>query len=172
MLKKIVLFALLLVPMVGFAQEKIAYCKDNEIIQLMPEYAQMMDSLKKTQDVFQAEYQSISDEYVKKMTALNDQQDTLSQTQKMIKMRELDRISESRETLQQQAQQTLGDLQQRLLASIIAKLRKALAEVGKENNYSYIITGNEQVLLYVSPQSPDATPAVKAKLGLSKSGVR
>jgi len=168
MLKKIVLFALLLIPMMGFAQEKIAYFKSGEVIPLMPETKQMMDSLKKTGDAYQAELQSISDEYTKKMTALTEQQDTLSQTIKVLRMREIDRIRESAETLQQQAQQNQNDLQQALFAPILAKIMKVLEEIGTENHYAYIINHdpNASLLLYISPQSPDVTPLVKAKLGL------
>jgi len=169
MLKKIVLFALLLIPMMGYAQEqKIAYFKSGEVIPLMPETKQMMDSLKKSGDAYQAELQSISDEYTKKMTALTEQQDTLSQNIKVLRMREIDRIRESAETLQQQAQQSQSDLQQTLFAPILAKITKALEEIGTENHYAYIINHdpNNSVLLYISPQSPDVTPLVKAKLGL------
>lgn len=168
MFKKIVLFALLLIPMMGYAQEKIAYFKSGEVIPLMPEYKQMVDSLKKTGDAYQAELQSISDEYTRKMTALTEQQDTLSQTIKVIRMREIDRIRDSAETLQQQAQQSQTDLQQALFAPILSKITKVLEEIGTENHYAYIINHdpNNSVLLYISPQSPDVTPMVKTKLGL------
>jgi len=168
MFKKIVLLAFVLIPVMGFAQEKIAYFKSAEVVPLMPEYKQMVDSLNKTNAAYQAELQSISDEYSRKMTALSEQQDTLSQTIKVLRMRELDRIKESAETLQQQAQQSQGDLQQALFAPILAKITKALTEIGTENHYAYIINHDPQgsLLLYISPQSPDVTPLVKTKLGL------
>jgi len=146
----------------------IAYFKSGDVIPLMPETKQMMDKLKESGDAYQAELQSMSDEYTKKMTALTEQQDALSQDVKALRMREIDRIRDSAETLQQQAQQSQTDLQQSLFAPILAKITKILAEIGAENHYAYIINHdpNTSLLLYISPQSPDVTSMVKRMLGI------
>jgi outer membrane protein len=166
MLKKIVLFALLLIPVMGYAQEqKIAYFKYSEVVPLMPEYTQMLDSLKKSEAALQAELESISDEYTKKVTAFSEQQATLAESIKAVRLKEIERIRESAETLQRQAMQIQDDLQKSLFVPIEAKVKKALTEVGTENHFAYIV--NAEVMLYTSPQSQDATPLVKAKLGIN-----
>jgi len=165
MFKKIVLFALLLIPVMGYAQEqKIAYFKSSDVIPLMPEYTQMMDSLKRSEAALQAELQTMADEYTKKVTAFSDQQATMNESIKALRLKEIDRIKESADTFQQQAAQIQDDLQKSLFAPIEAKVRKALTEVGTENHFAYIV--NADIMLFISPQSPDATPMVKAKLGL------
>jgi len=167
MVKKIVLFALLLIPVMGYAQEqKIAYFKSSDVIPVMPEYKQMLDSLKSSEAALQAELQSMADEYTKKMTAFSEQQATLSESIKALRMKEIESLRDRTEGFQQQAQQIQSDLQQSLFAPIEAKVRKALTEVGTENHYAYILNADMNVVLFISPQSPDVTPAVKAKLGL------
>jgi len=165
MFKKIVLFALLLIPAMGYAQEqKIAYFKSSDVIPLMPEYTQMMDSLKRSEAALQAELQSMADEYTKKVAAFSDQQASMNESIKALRLKEIERIKDSTETFQQQAMQIQDDLQKSLFAPIEAKVRKALAEVGTENHFAYIV--NADMMLFISPTSPDATPMVKAKLGL------
>jgi outer membrane protein len=164
MLKKIVLFALLLIPAIGFAQEKIAYFKSSEVIPSMPEYTQMLDSLKKSEAALQAELEGMADEYTKKVTAFSEQQATLSESIKTLRLKEIERIRESTETFQRQAMQIQDDLQKTLFAPIEAKVKKILSEIGAENHFSYIV--NADLMLYISPHSTDATPLVKAKLGI------
>jgi outer membrane protein len=164
MLKKIVLFAFLLVPVTGFAQEKIAYFKSSDVIPAMPEYAQMLDSLKKSEASLQAELETMADEYSKKVTAFSEQQSTLSESIKTLRLKEIERIRESTETFQRQAAQIQEELQKTLFTPIEAKVRKALEEVGAENQFTYIV--NADLMLYISPQSQDATPLVKTKMKL------
>ncbi|GHU79021.1 hypothetical protein FACS1894145_2270 [Bacteroidia bacterium] len=164
MLKKIVLFALLLIPAMGYAQEKIAYFKPSEVINLMPEYTLMMDSLKKNEAALQSELEEMANDYTKKITAFSEQQNTLAESIKTIRLKEIERLRESTETFQRQAMQIQDDLQKTLFAPIEAKIRKALTDVGTENHFAYIM--NAEMMLYISPQSQDATPLVKSKIGL------
>jgi outer membrane protein len=165
MLNKIVLFVLLLIPAMGYAQEqKIAYFKSSEVIPLMSEYTQMLDSLKKSETALQTELEAMADEYGKKLTAFSEQQATLAESIKTVRLKEIERLRESTETFQRQAMQIQDDLQKSLFAPIEAKIRKTLADVGTENHFAYIV--NADIMLYISPQSQDATPLVKAKLGL------
>jgi outer membrane protein len=165
MFKKIVLFALLLIPAMGYAQEqKIAYFKSSEVIPLMPEYTQMLDSLKQSENDLQTELETMANEYTKKITAFSEQQATLAENIKALRLKEIERLRESTETFQRQAMQMQDDLQKTLFTPIETKIRKTLEEVGTENHFSYIV--NADIMLYISPQSQDATPLVKAKLGL------
>ncbi|MDR1631296.1 MAG: OmpH family outer membrane protein [Dysgonamonadaceae bacterium] len=164
MLKKIVLFALLLIPVMGFAQEKIAYFKSSDVIPAMPEYTQMLDSLRKSEAALQAELETMADEYSKKVTAFSEQQATLTEAIKTLRLKEIERIRERTESFQRDAAQIQDDLQKTLFVPIETKVRKALQEVGAENQFTYIV--NADLMLYISPQSQDATPLVKTKLGV------
>jgi outer membrane protein len=166
MIKKFVFFALVMFPVIAFAQEsqKIAYVTTRDVVVAMPEYKQMNDSLTKADNDFQAEMKLISDEYSKKFSDFVTQQDSLSTNIKLRRQQELEEIRQRADNFQQFAQQQQQEMQQRLLTPIQAKLQKAISDVGKENNFLYIL--DSQVLLYTSTGATDATPLVKRKLGI------
>jgi outer membrane protein len=166
MIKKFVLFALLLIPALGYAQQAqlIAYVKYDEIIPLMPEYTQMMDSLEKEQKVYAAEIQDMQTEYTKKYEDFIDKQETLVESIKAKRLQEIEDYRQRTVNYQQQAQQNLEQLNRTILSSIVEKLNKVLEQIGTENHYAYIL--DAQAMHFISPQSPNATPLVKAKLGL------
>jgi len=166
MIKKIVLIALVMLPVLAFAQEsqKIAYINYMDVANAMPEYKQMQDSLNKSQAEFQAEIKSMTDEYTKKLSDYVSQQDSLNETIKARRQQEIQELQQRAETFQQYAAQKQDEMQQRLSAPIQDKLQKAISDVGKENNFLYVV--NSQVFLYVSPNATDATPLVKKKLGI------
>jgi len=166
MFKKIVLFALVVFPVIAFAQEnqKIAYVNSMEVLTTMPEYKQMQDSLNKSQTEFQAELKNMSDEYTKKLSDYVNQQDSLNESIKARRQQELQDLQQRAETFQQYAAQQQDAMQQRLSTPIYDKFQKATNEVGKENNFLYII--DSQVLRYSSSGATDATPLIKRKLGI------
>jgi len=165
MFKKIVLFALLLIPVMGYAQEqKIAYCRSDEVFQAMPEYTQAMDSLEKSRVAILTDLQVMQDQLDKEKAAFDAQQATMNESVRATKRKMLDQLSERIDMYQQTGGQQLQTLRNSLLAPIQAKLMKAIEAVGTENRFSYI--ADASVMLYTSASSPDATPMVKAKLGL------
>ena len=166
MLKKIVLITLVMLPCMMFAQEaqKIAYANNEQVIVAMPEYKAMQDSLQKQANAFRAEVKTLSDEYAKKMSDYVAQQDSLNDAIKQRRIAELQEIQQRADNFQQYAAQQQEELQQKLGAPIQEKLQKAINDVGKENNFLYIV--NVQAFFYVSPNAVDATPLIKKKLGL------
>jgi len=165
MFKKIVLFALLTLPVFAFAQEqKIAYVNSVDVFTAMPEYKLMQDSLNKSAAEFQAELKNMSDEYTKKLSDYVAQQDSLNESIKIRRQQEIQDLQQRAENFQQYASQKQDEMQQRLSVPIQDKFQKAVNDVGKENNFLYII--NSQVILYESPSAVDATPLIKKKLGI------
>ena len=166
MLKRIVLFALLFVSMGAMAQDvsKIAYFNSGEIITIMPEYLQMQDSLRKEQTAVEDEMKIFEEEYNKKYAAFMAEGETLNENIKVRRLQDIRDIEEKAGIFNQESQQRLQQLQQNLFIPIQQKVRTALEEVGTENGFAYILDAAS--LLFVNPSSTDATPLVKAKLGL------
>jgi len=166
MLKRFVLFALVFVSMGAMAQDvsKIAYFNSGEVIANMPEYIQMQDSLQKEDAAIKAELRGMEEEYGKKYTAFMEEGDALIESIKVRRLQEIRDIEERAATFSQESQQLLQQLQQNLFIPIQQKVRMALEEVGTENGFAYILDAAS--LLFVNPSSTDATPLVKAKLGL------
>jgi len=164
MLKKFVLFALIMLPAVAFAQDKIAYVNRGDVILAMPEYQQMMDSLKKAEAEYQAQMKDFNEEHAKKLADYYSQRDSLSENIRAYKEKEIEDVVQRANNFSQYAAQMQEETQQSLLNPILVKFQKAVDDTGKENNFLYII--DSQAILYFSSNAVDATPLVKRKLGI------
>ena len=164
MFKKIVLFALLFVPVSLFAQDKMAYFNSAEVIPIMPEYAQMQDSIQKMQVGFQKEMKDLEDEYSKKYEAFMAEGEKLIESIRVRRMQEIQDIAQRAESYSEQFQKELQQTYDVLLQPIQQKVKDALDKVGAENNFTFIFDGS--ALVYVGTNAIDATSLVKKKLGL------
>lgn len=166
-MKKLIIFLLMILPLGVFAQEaKVALVNSNEILQIMPEITAMQGQLKELNDQFTKEMKTMEDEWTNKYNSYIAQQDSLTENIKTKRMQELQDIQDRMQNFSQVAQQDMGKKQQELLAPIQEKLRNAIKAVGDEKGYTYIFDNNPLIVLYVGNAAVDATPLVKAKLGL------
>lgn len=164
-MKKLIILLLMVLPLTAFAQEsKIAYVKVNEVFDLMPDLKEVETKLASERDAYEKEFKQLSDEYSKKFADYAAQQDSLTENIKLRRQQDLQDMQLRMQNFQEQAQQGMSKLQQDLLAPIQKKLQDAIKAVAEEKGYTYVI--DPQALLYTAPSAIDATPFVKAKLGL------
>ena len=164
-MKKLVIFLLMMFPLGLFAQEsKIAIVNTAEVMQAMPEFADMQKQMQEMEANYQKELKVMSDEYNKKYADFIAQQDSLTENIRLRRMQELEDINQRSQNFIQVSQQDFQKKQGELLTPIQEKLRNAIAAVGKENGYLYIL--DPQIVLYKSDAAIDATAQVKAKLGI------
>ena len=164
-MKKLVIFLLMMFPLGLFAQEsKIAIVNTAEVMQAMPEFADMQKQMQEMEANYQKELKVMSDEYEKKYSDFIAQQDSLTENIRLRRMQELEDINQRSQNFIQVSQQDFQKKQGELLTPIQEKLRNAIAAVGKENGYLYIL--DPQIVLYKSDTAIDATAQVKAKLGI------
>ena len=164
-MKKLVIFLLMMFPLGLFAQEsKIAIVNTAEVMQAMPEFADMQKQMQEMEANYQKELKVMSDEYNKKYADFIAQQDSLTENIRLRRMQELEDINQRSQNFIQVSQQDFNKKQGELLTPIQEKLRNAIAAVGKENGYLYIL--DPQIVLYKSDAAIDATAQVKAKLGI------
>ena len=166
MLKKIVFFAFIALPVMTFAQEsqKIAYIDQEDVIYSMPEYLQMIDSLRRADAEFQAEFKVLQDEYTKKVTDYVAKRDTLNESIKAFREQELQDLEQRAQNYQQYVGQRQEEAQQTLIIPVQVKFQKAIDDVATENNFLYVIS--KTAIFYSSPNATNATPLVKRKLGI------
>lgn len=164
-MKKLVIFLLMMFPLGLFAQEsKIAIVNTQEVMMAMPEFTDMQKQMQEMEANYQKELKVMSDEYQKKYSDFIAQQDSLTENIRLRRMQELDDINQRSQNFIQVSQQDFQKKQNELLTPIQEKLRNAIAAVGKENGYLYIL--DPQIVLYKSDTAIDATAQVKAKLGI------
>ncbi len=166
MLRRIILMALIAIPMGAFAQQKFGHVNPASILQVMPEYTKAQNELKDLQTQYEGEMKIMQDELQKKGEEYDKQKDTLPAN---IKERRENELQDLYSRLQQYAQESNQNLQkasQEKLSEISEKIEKAIKEIGVAGGYVYILDITNGVPYISETLSKDITEEVKAKLGL------
>ena len=157
----------MLLPLGVFAQEmKIAVVDAQAIFSELPELSSVENEIMALNQQYEKELEGMREEYNKKYSDLTAAQDSLTENIKMMRLQEIQDIQTRMENLMRMAQQVISQKQEELLAPLYKKLNDAIEAVGEEKGYTYILTKNTQVVMYVGKSAIDATEAVKAKLGI------
>ena len=158
MLKKIILMALIVIPMSAFAQ-KFGHINPMPIMQAMPEYTKAQAELEELKKQYEGEMKIMQDELAKK-------KDSLPQN---IRQRRESELQDLYGRLQQYAQESNQNMQkasQEKLAAISQKIEAAIKEVGTAGGFIYIFDVTAGIPFINETLSTDVTAQVKAKLGL------
>lgn len=166
MIKKIVLVLLLALPLSVMAQEKFAYVNIQDIFQVMPELSDVEKSIADLNEQYRRELEKMYEEYYAKAKEYQDNIDTMAESIKARRQSEIVDIEKRIGTFQQTANEELQRKQMELINVLRDKIMKATAEVGAENNYTYIFDISAQAIAYQSPKAVDVTPLVKKKLNI------
>ena len=166
MIKRIALIVLLALPFSIMAQEKFAYVNVQEIFQVMPELSDVEKTIADLNEEYKLELEKMYEEYYAKAKEFQDNLATMAETIKTRRQSEIVDLENRISTFQQTASQELQQKQMELVSVLRDKIIKATAEVGEENNYTYIFDLSTQSIAYHSPKAVDVTPLVKKKLGI------
>ena len=167
MFKKIALLLLCVFPISLMGQEvKLGHINSQEILSLMPERTEIEKTLNDLQTQWENELLKMREEYYAKIKEFQDKQATMPESIKQARQSEIVEIEQRINTFNQTASSDFQKKQQELFTPVIDKVKKAINEVGSENNYTYIFDLSTQSIVYQSPKSNDVTPLVKKKLGL------
>ena len=166
-MKNFIVLLCMLLPLGAFSQElKFAYVNASEVFNLMPEVAVAETQYAKVSEQYSNDYKAIEDEYTVKFQEYMKIQETLTENLKLRRQQELQDLQERLNNFVPFAQQSLEQERATLYSPIEDKLRNAIKAVGEEQGYTYIIDNNPQVMYYVGNAAINATPFVKAKLGI------
>ncbi len=168
-MKKFITLVLISTGIFGFSDavnaQKIGYISADEIIQLMPEAADVQTELDSYQKSL---YQNAQD----KQTALNESvqkfykdSSGMSASLKEVKRTELQKQVQDLSGEDQKIQNQFEQKRQELSLPIQKKLQGAIEDVAKENGYTYVLP---REALIIMPPSSDIGPLVRKKLGLKE----
>lgn len=170
-MKKIILTILTVTFVtVLFAQTpiKIGYINSQELLQIMPESDTAQMKLEKATKEYQDQFQVMQVEYNKKKQEFMEKQNTYSGLIKQTKDAELQQIGQRLQQFQQSASEDLQKQRNDIFKPVLDKANKAIADVAKENGFTYILDLSQGTVLYHADSSNDILPLVKQKLGLTK----
>ena len=146
------------------AQAKFGYVSSQELITAMPDFRKADTSLKEFEVALNGQYEEMVQDF-RVRDSLLISKDTLKYTkaQLELKRRELAQLYQKVQGWQQEAGRIYQNRQQELMTPIYDKARKVIADVAKENGYTYVFT-KEQLLSF--PPGDDLLPLIKKKLNL------
>jgi len=172
MTKRTLLFTLVLMA-AGFtsqAQQKIGYADWEYIFTQMPEAKQIDAELKTHGSQLDASLKAKYAEYEGKVKAFQALPPTTTDIIKADKAAEIQRMEESIQKFQQDAQASIQKKQNDLMEPVFAKVAKAMEDVAKENGYTFIINPQlgpgSDILLY-SDEKYDVSDLVLKKMGIT-----
>lgn len=166
MLKKLIILLFAIAPLAAIAQDKIAYINTQEIFSAMPELSGIETQMSNKQQEVQKNAAALEAEYTKKLEEFSKTSATASEAVKQDQQKQLQQIQERYQVFMQNSQKEAQELQQKLLAPVHKKIADAIKAIGDEKGFTYIIDLAAGALVYQSDKATNATPLVKAKLGL------
>ncbi len=173
MRKLVTLFVLSLGFFVAQAQTtpatKIGFADVDYIFTQMPEAKQVESELKTTQTMLQNQITTKQQEFQRKVKEYNDNLPNMLDAVRANTERELQQLQDNLQKLQQDAQTTIQNKQGQLMEPVYKKVSKAIEDVAKENQYTFILTsqiGGLDVILYADEKS-DVSDLVLKKMGVT-----
>ena len=144
-MKKILLTICLVVAglFAAEAQNKLGYINSNELLSIMPESTEMQTELQSYAKGLESSLAAMQAEGEKKLADYQQNEATMSDLVKQDKVRELESIQQRILEFQQNAQESLAAKEQELITPILDKARKAIEDVAKEGNFTYIFDALE-----------------------------
>lgn len=143
---------------------KLGHFNSSELMQRMPEADSVQTVLKDYAAELEAELKAMQDEYTRLAQEYETKKDQLTDLLRANKENEIRGVAERMQAFQQSAQIDLQNKQNELMNVLVEKIKGVVAEIAKENKYTYIFESNG--ILWYSEDSEDITPLLVKKMNL------
>jgi len=152
-----------------FAQSsiKLGHINSQELLQAMPESDSAQLKIEKITKELQEQLQAMQVELNNKYQDYLAKRDTYSDLIKQTKETELQEMQQRIQQFQQTAEQDMQKQRAEIYKPVLDKANKAIADVAKENNFTYVFDLTQGIVIYHAENSLDILPLVKQKLGLT-----
>jgi outer membrane protein len=166
-LKLLLITALLVAgPVVTTQAQKFGHINSSRLLGMMPEREAAQKQLQKEAQSLTEELEKLQVEYNNKLQNYVGAQDTLSNTVRQLRERELRELQTRIQEFQAGAQEDLQRREMELIQPIFEKIEKVIAEVAVERGYIYVFDLDANSVLYFSSESEDVLPFVREKMGI------
>jgi outer membrane protein len=145
---------------------KLGHLNFQELVVQMPEYTKANSDMEVFGKQLEDELKKMSAELQKKADEFQKQEPKMAEAIKEMKEKELQDMQSRIQQFQQSAQQNVRKKEEELLKPIYEKAKKAIADVAKENGYSYIFDAGPGSPVLYKPESENVTSQVSKKLGV------
>lgn len=157
---------------------KLGYTNLDYILGQLPEAKQVESELKDYEKKLQEQLQNKYADYEKKLQDYQKASSSglMTDVIKEDKEKEILSLQNSIKEFEQNAQTSLQKKQVSLLEPVLAKVQKAIDQVGEENGYTYIFSthadyGGSAIILYAKNKEDNVSDIVLKKLGVTPAPV-
>jgi outer membrane protein len=165
MLKNFTLAAfLLLTTSYVTAQTKIAYIHMQQLISSMPETKRALDTLQQYEQELNKDGQVLVAEFQKRVAIFTKDEPTMKADIKDIRIKELETAKASIDDYKMRMEQKLALREQALTDPIIAKAKKAVADLAAEKGFVCVLDSSKDII--VASTCEDLMAPAKLKLGI------
>jgi outer membrane protein len=141
------------------------YVSYESVLTSMPDYAIMQTSMTQLRDKYAAEQKRVEDDFNKKYEEFLDGQRSFPQTILQKRQSELQEMLDKNIAFKKESQRLLAEAEAEALAPLKERLNAALAKVGQEKGYAFILNTDQNAAPFINPaMGEDATELVKAAL--------
>lgn len=154
--------------------QKIGYTNLDYILAQLPDAKKVESELKSYEEQLQKQLQTKYGDYEKKLKEYQDgvSKGVMTDLIKEDKEKELMSMQNSIKEFEEGAKTSMQKKQVALLEPVLAKVQKAIDEVGKENDYTYILSthadyGGSAIILYAKNKEDNISDMVLKKLGVA-----
>ena len=167
-MKRILMIAVALLPLVLMAQARIGIVNSQQIFDLMPEKAAAEAQLKTLSDRYHAEYELLQGEFDKKyadyQTVAADA--SMPETIKERRVQELQESDKKMREFERRAADDIAAQRAALTKPITDKIQAAILAAGEQGGFDLVFDTAVTPVAYAGPATIDLMPMVKTLLGL------
>lgn len=146
---------------------KFGHINSDELFSIMPERDSIVNQMQALQTELQNTLEAMQVEYNNKLNDYTENVDKLSDIVRQTKEEDLMGIQQRIRNFEQNADQQLQQQQMQLMQPIIARAEKAIADVARENGFTYIFDLARGPIIYFDEEkSENILEKVKTKLGI------
>ncbi len=167
-MKRFLMIAVALLPLVVMAQARIGIVNSQQIFELMPEKANAEAQLKALSDRYHAEYELLRSEFDKKYADYQTVAADASMPE-TIKERRVQELQESDKKMREFERRAADDIAARraaLTAPLTDKIQAAIRAAGEQGSFDLVLDTAVTPVAYSGPNTIDITPMVKGILGI------
>jgi outer membrane protein len=164
MIKKLSLAAFFFGIMVAAQAQKLGHINGQMLVEHMPEYKTAYDELSTYKKQYEDALLAMRAEYEKLIEDFKKAEQTAPKVILDTKVKEIQAKEQGIYDFQEQASADVTAEEQRKVEPILEKAKKAIEEVAKANNYTYIFDAGSGSMLYMG--GDDITKLVCTKLSI------
>lgn len=146
---------------------RFGYISYSEVLQSMPEYEKALADIDTIKAQYDKEVKISEAELNRRFTEYVEDQKSLPENILLKRQKEIQMLIEQSVQFRDEAQRLLAKAKDEIMQAVHRRLNEALAKVGKDRSYAFILNTDNNSCPFVNPeQGEDATDAVLFVLGI------